>query len=92
MKQYKAKNGAMQYKPSTSWLLGAERDNLGWCLACGTDQGGVEPDARKYRCEGCGAHKVYGHEELALMGLCYIDQGAPDNRASRDYGDVSPRE
>ena len=72
MKQYKAKNGAMQYKPSTSWLLGAERDNLGWCLACGADQGGVEPDARKYRCEGCGAHKVYGHEELALMLLRYL--------------------
>jgi len=92
MKQYKAKNGSMQYKPSTSWLLGAERDNLGWCLACGSDQSGVEPDARKYKCEGCGAHKVYGYEELVLMRLCYSDQGTPDNRASHDYRDVSAHE
>jgi len=94
MKQYKAKNGAMQYKPSTSWLLAAvENDeNAGFCLACGDDCDGVEPDARKYRCEGCGAHKVYGAEELMLMGLCYSDQGTPDNRGSRDYGDVSAHE
>ena len=92
MKAYKAKNGAVQYMPSTSWLLGAERDSMGWCLACGAEHGCVEPDARKYPCTDCGAHKVYGHEELALMGLVYSDQGVPDNRASRDYGDVSARE
>jgi hypothetical protein len=39
-------------------------DNIGICLACGYEQDGVEPDARRYACEQCGAHKVYGAEEL----------------------------
>lgn len=42
-------------------------DNPGFCLACGAEVEGVEPDARKYECEVCGAHKVYGAEELLLM-------------------------
>ena len=41
-------------------------DNLGFCLACGAEQGGCEPDARHYVCEGCGAHEVFGAEELLL--------------------------
>lgn len=41
----------------------------GGCLACGEIQyGGVEPDARGYECESCGKRKVYGLEELAIMG------------------------
>lgn len=40
---------------------------IGICLACGDEQEGVEPDARKYECESCGAHKVYGAEELLMM-------------------------
>ena len=39
-------------------------DNLGFCLACGEQAYGVEPDARNYECESCGAMKVYGAEEL----------------------------
>jgi Zn finger protein HypA/HybF involved in hydrogenase expression len=41
-------------------------DNTGFCLACGDDAYGVEPDARRYRCETCGERQVYGAEELAL--------------------------
>jgi hypothetical protein len=44
-------------------------DNLGFCLACGAEAYCVEPDARKYECESCGEHKVYGAEELLLMGI-----------------------
>jgi hypothetical protein len=45
-----------------------ERDEYeGICLACGEDAQGVEPDARKYECESCGAEKVYGCQELLLM-------------------------
>lgn len=40
---------------------------IGICLACGEEQEGVEPDARKYECESCGANKVYGAEELLMM-------------------------
>jgi hypothetical protein len=44
-------------------------DNLGFCLACGAEAYCVEPDARRYECESCGEHKVYGAEELLLMGI-----------------------
>jgi hypothetical protein len=41
-------------------------DDPGFCLACGNEQGGCEPDARRYRCEACGEHQVYGAEELLI--------------------------
>jgi len=45
-----------------------EQDNCqGICLACGEEADGVEPDARAYKCEYCGARKVYGAEEICLM-------------------------
>ena len=45
-------------------------DNPGICLACGMENGCCEPDARKYKCEGCGEHAVYGAEELMMrIGL-----------------------
>ena len=47
----------------------AMEDQGGFCIACGAEAYGVEPDARGYECEDCGARKVYGAEELALMGL-----------------------
>ena len=34
----------------------------GICLGCGQDADGVEPDARRYRCEDCRENKVYGAE------------------------------
>lgn len=43
-------------------------DNPGFCLACGEEQDGCEPDARRYECECCGARKVYGAEEVLIMG------------------------
>jgi hypothetical protein len=36
----------------------------GFCMACGNEQGGCEPDARGYRCESCDEPAVYGAEEL----------------------------
>ena len=45
-----------------------EDNNMGFCVSCGHDQRGVEPDAREYECEFCGEFKVYGAEEI-LMGL-----------------------
>jgi len=46
-----------------------EEGNTGFCLACGAQAYGVEPDARRYTCEECGAKKVYGAEELLIMGV-----------------------
>lgn len=44
-------------------------DNPGFCIQCGADAEGVEPDARGYPCEICDAPAVYGAEELLIM-LC----------------------
>jgi len=44
-------------------------DNLGFCIACGAEHYGCEPDACKYECEECGEHKVYGAQELVIMGF-----------------------
>ena len=41
-------------------------DNPGFCIACGADAEGCEPDARGYKCEACGERGVYGAEELLL--------------------------
>jgi len=41
-------------------------DDPGFCTACGAEAGGVEPDARRYECESCGSHAVYGAEELFI--------------------------
>ena len=38
--------------------------NPGFCVACGDDANGCEPDMRKGVCDACGEHAVYGAEEL----------------------------
>ena len=42
-------------------------DHLGFCIACGAEAYGVEPDACGYVCEACDAEAVYGAEELLIM-------------------------
>jgi hypothetical protein len=41
-------------------------DNPGFCLACGAEAEGCEPDAEQYKCESCGAAAVYGAEEILI--------------------------
>lgn len=41
-------------------------DDPGFCVKCGAEAFGVEPDARQYECESCGALAVYGAEELLI--------------------------
>ena len=41
---------------------------VGFCMACGARAYGVEPDAHEYTCNSCGEAKVYGAEELMIMG------------------------
>lgn len=46
----------------------------GYCIKCGDEASGVEPDARRYICESCGERDVYGVEELLVMGIIqFID-------------------
>jgi hypothetical protein len=42
-------------------------ENPGFCLACGEDADGCEPDARNYECEVCGANEVFGAAEVMMM-------------------------
>lgn len=39
-------------------------DNPGFCVACGEEAEGCEPDACGYECESCGEMQVYGADEL----------------------------
>ena len=50
----------------------------GVCLDCGARTTGVEPDARRYRCERCGREAVYGLEEALLMGQIVFAETDPD--------------
>lgn len=43
--------------------------NTGFCLSCGAEEYGCEPDARGYECSSCGKKNVYGAEEILIMGL-----------------------
>lgn len=82
-KQYRAKNGNLQFKPSDAWLTDIiEGDNsTGFCLACGETVDGVEPDAAGYTCPHCRAAKVYGAEELFNRGL-YFDADREEDLAT----------
>jgi hypothetical protein len=42
-------------------------DNPGFCLACGEEADGCEPDAEGYECEVCGEMAVMGAEEVMLV-------------------------
>lgn len=42
---------------------------VGFCIECGAERDSCEPDARGYKCDECGNPKVYGIEELLIMGL-----------------------
>ena len=69
--QYITRNGAKQWKPSIEYVMLLSEAYKGFCVGCGKVQSSVEPDARKYTCESCNAPKVYGAEELVIMGLVF---------------------
>ncbi len=45
-------------------MIGTE--NPGFCVKCGEEADGCEPDARNYKCESCGERAVFGAEELLI--------------------------
>ena len=75
--KYTTKTGAQQFRPvlTQSSYLAIAGDGTGFCLACGSEASEVEPDARGYTCEACEKPKVYGLEELLMMGLLKIKGG-----------------
>ena len=48
-----------------SQMFGTE--NPGFCIKCGADADGCEPDARKYHCDECDSNAVYGAQEVMMM-------------------------
>ena len=42
-------------------------DNPGFCLACGAEAEGCEPDAEQLTCESCGERAVYGAAEILIV-------------------------
>lgn len=42
-------------------------EDPGLCVNCGAETGGVEPDARAYKCTVCDYFGVYGAEELLFL-------------------------
>ncbi len=49
---------------------------VGFCTDCGEMKDCCEPDARNYECDYCGEFRVFGAEELLIMGFC--DGAAPE--------------
>lgn len=69
---YKTKNGEDRFRPvitEEEYRSLTYDSSPGFCLSCGLECDGVEPDAKRYECESCGVKLVYGLEELLLMGL-----------------------
>ena len=64
-----ARGQYMQIIPSIEAIMDAVQsaEYIGFCLGCGAETDGVEPDAQKNTCEDCGEPQVYGAEELLIM-------------------------
>ena len=64
------KTGNTLFRPlmTESELRDASEESQGFCVRCGEIADGVEPDATRYKCEGCGEYGVYGFEQLLIMG------------------------
>ncbi len=43
-------------------------EGIGFCLACGHEQAGCEPDAQNYKCNECDENQVFGADEILLCG------------------------
>lgn len=46
-------------------------DNPGFCIDCGHEQDGCEPDARNYKCNNCGKHEVFGASEILITFILH---------------------
>jgi Zn finger protein HypA/HybF involved in hydrogenase expression len=87
-KQYTARNGCIQYKPAQGLLVDLieSGEPQGFCLSCAEVVDSIEPDARATDCPSCAAAKVYGAEELLLMGLYFDEDREADTQQARRAG------
>ena len=63
-----------------------DMDITGFCLGCGNDCLGIEPDATKRRCDNCGEFLVYGIEQLVMLDIVRYEGSAPDCPACAGTG------
>jgi len=73
VESYKTKSGLTRFRPVIESR--SEMTDAGLCIACGVEAQNVEPDAKQYVCEDCGENKVYGLEELVIMGIAKVEFG-----------------
>ena len=57
---------ATKLDPAAVLAAAQAMDGTGFCVACGAEHDGIEPDARKDTCEACGALAVYGAEQILV--------------------------
>lgn len=67
-----------------SEMFGTE--NPGFCLDCGAEQDGCEPDARHYVCEECGKRSVFGAAEMVMSGYYHTDIKGGNDGEDRTAG------
>ena len=56
-------------------------ENPGFCLACGFEADGVEPDAEGYTCEDCGEAAVMGAENALISAIGRAAVWKPSTRS-----------
>jgi hypothetical protein len=71
-KQYGKNSVLGKVKITESIYHSLDSESAGICLHCGIVETGIEPDARGYECSECEQKKVYGTQELILMGWIEI--------------------
>ena len=93
---YRTKTGKTRYRPVVTEDELAELDTTGFCVACGAEVLGVEPDARQYACEGCGeetgAPRSGAHAEPFALGSHFRSRhNARSNHSAHRAHGVHPR-
>jgi len=57
-------------------------DNPGFCLACGEEADGIEPDLSDAVCDACGCHCLFGASEILIMEAYHNDDGLEQKGSS----------
>jgi len=62
-------------------FLQLNESGVGFCVKCGEEAYGCEPDLCEGFCESCDQAGVYGVEELLIMGLVTIKEDEDEEEA-----------
>jgi len=66
-------------RPTLDAVIQACEDdrNTGFCIECGEEAYGCEPDMQREKCHSCGSYAVYGGEQIIIAGLYVDDEDHP---------------